>query len=262
MIGEKMSYPFPGMNPWLERPGMWRDVHHSLISALRDDLTARLAPRYFVAVETHAYVTHHDPLPPPPRYPDLMVLQRSNSPMPAAAPSARPPFVIVELPEGESVEEAYLYVRFVETGEVVTAIELLSHTNKRLGENRDEYLEKRGELLRSHVHFVEIDLLRAGRPMPKAESPQSDYRLFIRHLENPRQARIYPFNVQDAIPIFPLPLLPDDPEPLVDLGALLKSVYARARYDLVINYDEPPEPPLSAADAEWARHLLAAEPQG
>ena len=48
-----MAYPFPGMNPWLENPGLWRDVHHRLIGTLGDALGAELAPRYFVAIETY-----------------------------------------------------------------------------------------------------------------------------------------------------------------------------------------------------------------
>ena len=29
---------FPGMNPWLEHPTLWPDVHNSLITAIRDTL--------------------------------------------------------------------------------------------------------------------------------------------------------------------------------------------------------------------------------
>ena len=50
-----MPHQFPGMNPWLEDVRLWRDVHQSLITALRDVLAPQLEPRYFVAVETHTY---------------------------------------------------------------------------------------------------------------------------------------------------------------------------------------------------------------
>lgn len=39
-----MPSPFPGMHPHLEAPGLWADVHNSLLVALRDDLTPRLRP--------------------------------------------------------------------------------------------------------------------------------------------------------------------------------------------------------------------------
>ena len=40
-----MSSPFPGMDPWLEQPGLWTDLHTSLIAALRDELGPLLRPR-------------------------------------------------------------------------------------------------------------------------------------------------------------------------------------------------------------------------
>ncbi len=252
-----MGYPFPGMNPWLERPAFWRDVHHSLISALRDDLTPRLAPRYFVAVETHTYITQPGQLPPASRYPDVMILERGGPAVATAAAPSTAPFMLVELPLHEPLIEGYLEVRLVPTGEVITVIELLSYTNKLPGSGRDDYLEKRESLINSHVHFVEIDLLRAGPSLPYTEpAADSHYRLFIRRREVPRQARLYPFSVRQAIPTFPLPLLPDDQEPAVDLGALLQDLYDRARYDLVTDYAKPPEPPLNEADAAWAAERL------
>ena len=50
-------------------------------------------------------------------------------------------------------------------GHLVTAIELLSPTNKR-GVGRREYLRRRERFLRSDVHLLEIDLLRKGRRVP------------------------------------------------------------------------------------------------
>lgn len=253
-----MSYPFPGMNPWLENPLLWRDVHHRLISAMADDLGMQLAPRYFVAVETHTYITRSETRSAQVRYPDVMLVERGGAPVmsaPALAPI--PESVLVELPDVDPIIEGFLEVRLVPSGEVVTVIELLSHTNKRVGEHRDEYLEKRASILHSRVHFVELDLLRAGKSMPQAEPVECDYRLFVRRRENFYQARVYPFGVRQAIPIFPLPLLPGDQEPLLDIGTLLKSVYDRARYDLVIDYAQETDPPLPESDVLWASEQLA-----
>ncbi len=253
-----MPSPFPGMNPWLENPALWRDVHHRLISALADELAPRLRPRYFVAVETHTYISVAPDVPPASRYPDVMVIKRGGPAVATATPAEEAPFLTVELPLKEAVEEGYLEVRLVPTGEVVTVIELLSHTNKQPGRDRETYLQKREAFLDSDVHFVEIDLLRAGPPMPYTERAMgSHYRLFIRRRERPGQARLYPFFMRQSIPTFSLPLLPDDAEPTVDLGALLNGVYDRAGYDLVIRYDQPPIPDLSAEETIWAAELLA-----
>ena len=140
-------------------------------------------------------------------------------------PAATLPLVI-DLPLPEPYEEPYLEVRLAPDGEVVTMIEPLSHTNKRAGDERRSYLEKRAALIDSTVHFVEIDLLRAHEPMPFAGRPVTDYRIFIHRRELGRRAHLYPFVLRQPIPSFPLPLLPDDPEPWVDLGAILHALYA------------------------------------
>jgi Protein of unknown function (DUF4058) len=46
-----MPSPFPGMDPYLEHPGMWPEVHHRLISAIADALEQALSLDYRVAIE-------------------------------------------------------------------------------------------------------------------------------------------------------------------------------------------------------------------
>ncbi|MGH2543077.1 MAG: DUF4058 family protein, partial [Ardenticatenaceae bacterium] len=55
-----MKSPFPGMDPYLEHPSLWPDVHNSLIAAVRDDLSPRVAPRYYVALERRTYLLKPD----------------------------------------------------------------------------------------------------------------------------------------------------------------------------------------------------------
>lgn len=251
-----MSYPFPGMNPWLENPLLWKGLHQRTITALADLLAPQLEPHYFVAVETHTYISTMPSQPLQSRYPDASILKIQEPPLPyATTPGGAQPLVI-DLPLPEPYEEPYLEVRLVPNGEVVTVIELLSHTNKQ-GEERRSYIKKREALIDSDVHFVELDLLRAYTPMPFTEHLAADYRIFIRRRELGRRAHIYAFTVREPIPLFPLPLLPGDQEPLVDLGALLHDLYERARYRLVMDYSKPPVPALSKEDALWAANCLA-----
>ena len=51
-----MPSPFPGMDPYLEHPALWPDVHQRLIVALADALGPPLRPRYRVAVDERVYV--------------------------------------------------------------------------------------------------------------------------------------------------------------------------------------------------------------
>lgn len=72
-----MTYPFPGMNPWLENPLLWHDVYQRLSITLTEDLSPRLRPRYFVGVETHTYVSILDEKRKA-RYPDVTMVERGG----------------------------------------------------------------------------------------------------------------------------------------------------------------------------------------
>ena len=50
-----MSHPFPGMNPYLESPALWREIHSLLIVAIFDALNPQLRPKYRVAIEQRVY---------------------------------------------------------------------------------------------------------------------------------------------------------------------------------------------------------------
>lgn len=252
-----MSYPFPGMNPWLEDPRFWRSIHQRMITGLADLLAPQIEPRYFVDVELHTYVTQSPNIPLQSRYPDVTVIDRGGPAIVTNPQTGTIAPVEIDLPLPEPFEEPYLAIRLLPDGEVITVIELLSHTNKKAGRDRESYLEKREAFLDSDVNFVEIDLLRAAEPMPftVAGSP-TDYRIFIRRRERMRKALLYPFQIRQVIPTFPLPLQPDDDEPLVDLGQLLHDIYDRARYYLIVNYSDKPAPPLTPEDAAWAAQVL------
>jgi hypothetical protein len=245
------------MNPWLEDARLWRGVHISLMTGIRDQLAPALEPRYFVDIETHTYVARTPDTPIGSRYPDVAILDIGGPAVAVAATAQATAPLEIDLPIRETLEEPYLEIRLVPDGEVVTVIELLSHTNKRAGIERQSYLEKREALLGADVNFVEIDLLRAWEPMPYTQ-PSTDhhYRIFIHRKERPTKAYLYQFNVRAPIPVFALPLLPDDEEPLVDLGALLQNVYDRARYRLIVDYTQPPKPRLNPADTTWVTQQI------
>ena len=57
-----MHNPFPGMNPYLEQPGLWPQVHNRMIVALADVITPQVAPKYRVSIEERVYTTTN-PLP-------------------------------------------------------------------------------------------------------------------------------------------------------------------------------------------------------
>ena len=50
-----MPSPFPGMNPYLENPELWPEVHSRSIIAIADAIAPQLRPKYRVAVEKRVY---------------------------------------------------------------------------------------------------------------------------------------------------------------------------------------------------------------
>lgn len=49
--------PFPGMDPYLESPQLWPDVHNRLIAMMANTLTPQVRPGYYVAIEERVYLT-------------------------------------------------------------------------------------------------------------------------------------------------------------------------------------------------------------
>lgn len=257
-----MPSPFPGVDPYLEHPDLWPDVHHRLIVAIADTLAPILRPRYRVLVDKRTYRVDPSEMVFIGR-PDvgaIRTVQEPAEPYAAVEPGAP---LTVQVPVPDIVEQGYLEVRDVASGEVVTALELLSPSNKRPGEGRRLYEQKRLTILGSLTHLVEIDLLRAYEPMlVYGDGRESHYRILVSRSERRPRADLLTFNVQDPIPAFHLPLRKDDEEPLVDLGRLLRELYDRAGYDLSIDYGLEPVPPLEDEDAEWGTQLLAAWRKG
>ncbi len=88
-------------------------------------------------------------------------------------------------------------------------VELLSPANRRPGPDRAQYLAKRGKVLKGPAHRVEIDLLRAGEPMPSEDRPACAYSVAVsRNDERPR-AGFWPIGLRDPLPAIPIPLRRD-----------------------------------------------------
>ena len=255
-----MTTPFPGMDPYLEHPTLWADVHDSLLAAIRDELVPLLAPTYYVALLRHAYLLLNGDERSYLGKPDVAVgMPQVPTGVWGAAPMASGAGVLeVDVPMAEEVDENYLEVREVKTGKLITVIELLSPVNKLHPEGREEYIEKRNQLLATRTNLVEIDLLRKGEPMMVfgAEATTA-YRILVSPGWRRPRAQLYAFTLREPIPSFPLPLLPKDEQPLVHLNAILHNLYQRARFDLRLDYTVLPTPPLTPEDAQWAQTLLA-----
>lgn len=248
-----MPSPFPGMNPYLEHPDRWPTVHNRLIVAIADLLTPQLLPKYQIDIDKRVYeVTGLNTL--LIGRPDVTVQQsRASQQLPTRQSSIeleKSPLQVV-LPIAEEVRESYLEVKDAQTQAVITAIEILSPTNKR-GEGRQKYLNKREKILSSRTNLVEIDLLVQGEPPPLIEdNVNTHYRMIVSRSASRPIADLYAFNLTEKIPTIPLPLVPGEKELTIDLQMLLDAVYDRSGYDYFIDYQQSVDLSLSEEDINW-----------
>ncbi len=242
------------MNPYLEQPEFWSDFHNQLVAALARSLVPLLIPKYRVVTDKWVYKVNDTSTIAIGR-PDVAVQQsRADRTIAASGPTsavAQP--IQVMVPLSEEVQQPYLQVRDAATQEVITTVEVLSPANKR-GEGRRKYELKRQQILESLTHLVEIDLLRDGEPLPLAnqanqlQAMQSHYRILVRRAQTRPTADLYPFDLNDPIPRFPLPLRLEDPEVIVDLRTIISDLYEQLGYDYFIDYRNPPPAPWVTAD--------------
>ena len=55
-----MPSPFPGMDPWLEGPAVFPDLHDSFIFCLREALNAAMPPQFYARSATRTWVEATD----------------------------------------------------------------------------------------------------------------------------------------------------------------------------------------------------------
>lgn len=141
---------------------------------------------------------------------------------------------------------------------LVTAIEILSPANKRAKhEAYEDYLRKRREILRTDAHLVEIDLLRAGtRPPLEIPVPTSAYLITMSRANKRPRVDVWAIQMNEKLPVLPIPLRYPDADAALDLGAMVSSVYERGAYNILFNYLQPPRPPLTEAESEYIQELL------
>ena len=248
-----MPSPFPGMNPWLEQEGLWQDFHTKFLVAVSERLVPQVGPNYFVLLEHHIYV--HEP--PDERTQclraDLLVTHSPSAAQQQVGAVVLDAPAQVEHPVHEVERVPFLEVRHAARGDLVTVLELLSPSNKQ-GENRQQYLTKREQLLNSETHLVEIDLLRGGESMPDTDRPACDYSVLVSRWEHRPRAGFWPVQLRERLPEVPIPLRRPDGDARVDLQEVLHRVYDASGYVNFI-YRGSATPPLRPEDAEWARQF-------
>ncbi len=244
-----MPSPFPGMDPYLEG-SFWSPLHHSLAEEILRQLGPRLRPRYVALPEERFVVEIQDTR--SDIYPDGAV-----APSEIAEPGAeRLPLklpTIIPAP----VPLVTVEIRSTDGRRLVTAIEILSPANQS-GGSRREYLAKRQKILRSSAHLIEIDLLRRGARVPmQQELPPAPYFVLVSRAEDRPMTDVWPIALDERLPTITVPLFGGDADVRLDLQQAFDNVYDLRGFDLLMDYDQPPEVPFDAAEAERAQEVLA-----
>jgi len=256
--------PFPGMDPYLEQ--YWGDIHSSLIVYMKDQINEQLPSGLQARVEESVMVDDDE------RsrtiYPDVTVAEDNDDAsrgglavaVVQSTEAIAAPCVVLLIDE-QKVDRHVEIVDLSSGGRVVTAIELLSPSNKREGDGRIAYLQKQNDYIESGVNLVEIDLVRSGLftvAVPYERVPSScktHYLICIRRSLRRGQAELIPVSLYEPLPNFHVPLRSTDKDVVLRLQPLIEDCYRRGRYTS-IDYGQDSFPPLSKPDYVWSRQLL------
>jgi hypothetical protein len=270
-----MPSPFPGMDPYLEKPSVFAGLHGRLITYLEDAIQPQLPPPYFAKSGQRVWVELADTR----REPDVSVVapstwhpksQERGGTAIAEEVTVEPVIVTVdELWSGE-FRETFLDIYTVDQGEhrLVTSIEVLSPTNKSPGEQSSGmYRKKQGEFLGSKLNLVEIDLLRAGQhvtSVPRKEMLKRckkwDYHVCVHQFDKPRDFFVYPILLPQRLPTIFIPLLPGNKPIAIDLQATFDRCYDAGPYRREVDYSQnPPPPSLEPERMAWLKSILSAK---
>ncbi len=256
-----MPSPFPGMDPYLEGRSVWPDVHASLITYIRENLQPQIRPKYIARIGERVALANIGRS----YVPDVLLVKIMQEPAPTwtvageAVAVADKPLIYETL--DEAYREPYIEIVARETGDVVTLIEVLNPANK-VGDGRDQYIQKQKDLLGTSVNLVEIDLLGYGKETVLARNVNIDEPTDWRYIIDIRRAgrlaglEVYAVPLKEKLPNCVIPLQKPDPDAVLALSAVFDRCYDMGGYDLLIDYSKPPPVSLSEAELAWVDDYL------
>jgi hypothetical protein len=266
------------MDPYLEAPDIWPDLHDRLATYLSDHLNEMLPGPYYARLEARPEVGIAEEEGGRRIVPDVAVVRhpRPTGDGGGVAVLEAPRATLSGYLEVEMINEptrhAYVEIRDPSRGHhLVTLIEIVSPNCKRAGADREAYFRKQREVLDSDASLIEIDLLRAGqRPLASAaievaltaRRPAPDYVVQVNRAWKriaPGTVQVFPVVITEPLPVFPVPLREGQDEVPLDLQFVFNRAYDRGPYRRgAVDYSQPPRPPLPAELAEWGRECVRA----
>jgi hypothetical protein len=232
-------------------------VHSNLVEQIARQLAPKLRPKYLALTNERILVATPDPIEVAykPRVPDVGVYPNQPGGGLETASVTSAPLVLDALVL-ESMPQSYIEIRSVHERRLVTAIEVLSPTNKR-GDGLAEFRKKRQEMLASDAHLMEIDLLRIGERFPVAGIlPSVPYFVFLSRANLRSRVQVWPIPLEQPLPTVPVPLLPGDSDVLLNLQEALQTIYDLFCYEDAANHTGAPVVPVSPEQMAWLEERL------
>lgn len=194
----------------IERAGLWAYFHKDWLLQMRGLIRPQLPAQYHLFVESEAIlISPEEKATPASVLPDASVARQES----AAGPSSEPlpmgvTAAVIEVEETcETFNKYRLVIRRAPDNLVVAVLEILSPSNKGLGNRFDQekHIRKRNSLLDAGVNLLEIDaLLEGSRELPTSLSDLSSYDRIAwtaSHEDGRRKLRGWGWNEADPLPV-------------------------------------------------------------
>jgi hypothetical protein len=252
------------METYLE--ARWGDVHVRFCSMISAALQP-LLPEGLRALSEEEVVLEGETVEAPKVFrPDAMVIQSGSAASAQSSAMGTPKAAVADEIELDFslLEAVDRWVQIIDTGagnRVVTAIEILSPSNKAVGPSNERYRKKIEKYINAGVNLVEIDLLRSSRNrlivnsnlLPRLRA--AAYAVCIWRVTRALKISVIPIQLRSPLPTIPIPCRETDAEVPLSLQDLIDQIYIDGGHD-DIDYSKPLREPLSPADAAWAAELV------
>jgi hypothetical protein len=257
---------YPGVNAHLnsymqQKNGTWSSFHAKLANTLQELLDSTLPPNYYAALEQGFQISEigEEKLENSGSEPDVTILQRSPTISSLQSPSGATPTATIPLRETlefDDEDDRYIRVSVYKSepddarGKLVTAIEIISPSNKPPRPGYSLYVVKRVNLLIAGINLVEIDFLHESHPINEKlpvyrtrESNSFPYNIGVSipypDMES-GNLTWYGVEVDKPLPVIFLPLKGEAAMPL-DINIAYNQVFERSRqFSILVDYEKQP----------------------
>jgi hypothetical protein len=165
--------PFPGrIDPWAEAGQYFQQIHSGMIEAFIQQLQPQLLRLgYLIGKEASLQITTHVE-------PDIFIQRALDAPRPAAkwdyALAAEETLAEPGVMITAEIDLNALHIRELDTGRLVTIVELISPSNKTKPDQIAAYRDRRERLLIDHgIQIVEMDFTRSVKRLINTPYGQS-----------------------------------------------------------------------------------------